>query len=104
MHDFYKTSLNLHSDHPALRAGDPTVQTFRIKTTDSKNVFAYLRKKGNKEVLVVLNLSAQKDLHFDIIDENVTGIFKNAFSRAPNDFTREKSFEMQEWEYLVYEK
>jgi len=104
LHDFYKTLLNLHSDHPALRAGDPTVQTFRIKTTDSKNVFAYLRKKDNKEVLVVFNLSVQKDLHFDIIDENVTGIFKNAFSGAANDFTTEKSFEMQGWEYLVYVK
>jgi len=104
LHEFYKTLLNLHSNHPALHAGDSSVQTFRIKTTDSKHVFAYLRKKGNKEVMVVLNLSAQKDLHFDITDENVTGIFKNAFSGAANDFTTEKSFEMQGWEYLVYEK
>jgi hypothetical protein len=52
----------------------------------------------------VLNLSTQKDLHFEIIDEKVTGIFKNAFSGAANDFTKEKSFEMQGWEYLVYEK
>ena len=104
LHDFYKTLLHLHTNHPSLRSGDPTVQTFRIKTTDPKNVFAYLRKKDNKEVLVVLNLSAQKDLHFDITDENLTGIFKNAFSGAANDFTKEKSFEMQGWEYLVYEK
>ncbi len=104
LQDFYKTLLDLHSNHPALRSGDPAVQTFRIKTTDPKNVFAYLRKKDNKEVLVVLNLSAQKDLHFDITDEKLTGIFKNAFSGAANDFTTEKSFEMQGWEYLVYEK
>lgn len=101
---FYKALLNLHSENPALRAGDSTVQTFRIKTTDSKRVFAYLRKKGNSEVLVVLNLSAQKDLHFDITDEMVKGIYKNVFSGAANDFTSERSFEMQAWEYLVYEK
>src|SRR5258706_9953731 len=59
LHDFYKTLFNLHSNHPALRAGDFTVQTFRIKTTDSSHVFAYLRKKDSKEVLVLLNLSAQ---------------------------------------------
>jgi alpha-amylase len=104
LHGFYKTLLNLHSDHPALRAGDPTVLTYRIKTTGGKNIFAYLRKKGNKEVLVVLNLSPQKDLHFEITDEMVTGLFKNAFSDAANDFTAEKNFEMQGWEYLVYEK
>jgi len=104
LNDFYKTLLNLHSDNPALRAGDSSVQTFRIKTTDSKHVFVYLRKKGSKEVLVVLNLSKQNNLHFEILDEKVSGIFKNAFSGAANDFTKEKSFEMQGWEYLVYEK
>ena len=104
LQDFYKTLLHLHANHPALRSGDTAVQTFRIKTTDPKNVFAYLRKKGNKEVLVVLNLSAQKDLHFDMTDEKLTGIFRNAFSGAANDFTTGRSFEMQGWEWVVYEK
>jgi glycosidase len=104
LNDFYKTLLNLHSNHPALRAGDPAIQTFRIKTTDSKNVFAYLRKKNDKEVFVVLNLSKQNKLRFDILDENIAGGYKNVFSGATNDFTSEKSFEMQGWEYLVYEK
>jgi len=103
-HDFYKALLNLKTNNPALRSGDATVQTFRIKTSDPKNVFAYLRKKENREVLVLLNLSAKRDLHFDIAVEMITGIFKNIFSAAANDFTKEKSFEMQAWEYLVYEK
>lgn len=104
LQDFYRALLHLKSDNPALRSGDASVQTFRIKTSDPKNVFAYLRKSGNREVLVVLNLSANKDLHFDITDSHVTGVYKNVFSGAANDFTREKSFEMQPWEYLVYEK
>ncbi|MBK9463593.1 MAG: 1,4-alpha-glucan branching protein [Chitinophagaceae bacterium] len=104
LHDFYKVLLNLKTNNPALRSGDPTVQTFRIKTSDPKNIFAYLRKSGSREVLVVLNLSKQKDLHFDILDSIVTGTFRNAFSGSANDFTTEKSFEMQGWEYLVYDK
>lgn len=104
LHDFYKTLLDLKSTNAALRSGDPAVQTFRIKTNDSKNVFVYLRKSGNKEVLVILNFSSQKNLRFEITDEKITGIFKNAFSGAANDFTVEKSFEMQPWEYLLYEK
>ena len=101
---FYKTLLHLKTNNPALRSGDASVQTFRVKTTDPKHIFAYLRKKDNHEVLVVLNFSNQKDLHFDITDENVKGMYKNIFSGAANDFTTEKSFEMQGWEYLVYEK
>lgn len=101
---FYKTLLTLKTNNSALRSGDPAVQTFRIKTSDPKNVFAYLRRNGSREVLVVLNMSSQKDLRFEIVDSNVTGVFKNIFSGAANDFTTEKSFEMQNWEYLVYEK
>ncbi len=104
LHDFYKALLNLKTNNPALRNGDPSVQTFHIKTSDPKNVLAFLRKKDNRDVLVVLNLSAQKDLHFEILDEKVKGIYKNIFSGAANDFTNEKAFEMQAWEYLVYEK
>jgi glycosidase len=104
LHDFYKTLLNLHSTHPALHAGDNNVSTWRIKTSDDGNVFAFLRKKEEREVLVVLNLSANNDLHFEITDDKITGIFKNAFSSAANDFTKEKYFEMQGWEFLLYEK
>ncbi len=101
---FYQKLLSLKSSNPALRGGDATVQTLRLKVTDAQNVFAYLRKKGDREVLVVFNLSANKDLHFDILDENVKGIYKKIFSGAANDFSTEKNFEMQDWEFLVYEK
>ena len=104
LNDFYKTLLNLKTNNPTLRSGDASVQTFRIKTSDPKNIFAYLRKKENREILVLLNLTSKKDLHFEITDEMVTGIFKNVFSAAANDFTKEKFLKMQAWEYLVYEK
>jgi glycosidase len=104
LHDFYKTLLNLHSDHPALRAGYEQAKTFRLKTSDDAHVFAYLRKNGEKEVLVILNLSKNKNLHIEITDERVSGIFKNIFSGAANDFTTKKSVGMQAWDYLVYEK
>ena len=104
LHDFYKALLQLNSNNPAMRGGDPTVQTFRIKTSEPKKVFAYLRSNGGNEVLVIINLSKTNDLHFEIIDEHVKGAFINIFSGAPNDFNTGKSFEMQSWEYLVYEK
>jgi len=104
LHDFYKTLLDLHSTHPALKAGDPTVQTFRIRTSDPAHVFAYLRKKDNKEVLTVLNLSSEEDLRFDILDENLAGSFKNVFSGIIKDFTKERSVELDGWGFLVFEK
>jgi glycosidase len=104
LQDFYRILLNLHSNNPALRAGDPAVQTFRINTTDPENVFAYLRKRADREVLVLLHLSGKEDLHFDIIDKMVSGIYKNVFTGNSHDLTTGKSFEMRGWEWQVYEK
>lgn len=102
---FYKTLFTLHATNPALRGGDSSVQTFRIKTSASKEVVAYLRKKGEKEVFVVLNLS-KNDLAADIIDdvEMVKGIYKNVFSGSTIDFTTDRKISLKAWDYLVFEK
>jgi len=104
LQDFYKTLLNLHSDHPALRAGDNEVKTYRLTTTDDAHVFAYLRKNGRREVLVVLNLSDHSPVQFSFNDSRVEGEFRNIFSNVMAGFTNNKNMEMQEWGYLVYEK
>ena len=101
---FYKQLLQLKKQHPALGAGDPSIETHRIKTSADDKVFCFLRKKENREVLVVLNLSAAADLHFDLLDNRVMGTYRNALSGAANDFSATRGFEMQPWEFLVYEK
>jgi alpha-amylase len=102
LHDFYKTLLSLHSNNPAIRAGDPESKTIRIKTNDDKHVFAYLRKNGHHEVLVILNLS-NLDLSFSINDE-LSGKFKEVFSAVQKDLSKDKNFKMKAWDYLVFEK
>ena len=48
LHGFYKTLLNLHSNNPALRAGDPGAKTEKVTTSDDKHIIAFLRKNGDK--------------------------------------------------------
>ena len=103
MEDFYKTLLNLHKNNPALRAGDIAVTTYNLTTTAPDNVMAFLRKNGNNEVLVLLNFSKYL-VHCSVNDEIVNGNYKNIFSKINNDFTVQKSFDLQPWEYLVFEK
>jgi alpha-amylase len=104
LHDFYKTLLNLHYTNPALRGGDPAAITHRVKTTDDAHAFAFLRKNGDREVLVVANFSYQPQVKIDIIDDAVSGIFKNVFSGEPIDLTSQKKFDLEAWEYRVFEK
>ena len=104
LQSFYKTLFTLHATNPALRGGDPSVQTVKIKTSDDKNILAYLRKKEGREVLVLLNLSAENNLHIHINDEHAGGSFKNVFTGENINVAANKIFTMQAGDYLVFEK
>lgn len=101
LNDFYKTLLTLHSTHPALHGDAAKAPVTRLYA--DPNIMAYLRTNGDRQVLVLLNLSKER-VRFELNETKISGIYKNAFSGAANDFTSEKAFEMGPWEYLVYEK
>ena len=103
MADFYKTLLNLKSTNPALRGGDASVATYLINTTSNDKVFSYLRKNGEDEVLVVLNLS-KEDVDLSIDDTNVNGKFKEVFTGVKRDLSADKSLSLKKGGYLVFAK
>ena len=106
LQDFYKTLLTLKKNNPALRAGDASVTTYLLTTNADNNILAFLRKNGNREVLVFLNFSNVKT-KFQVIevkDIYMTGHYTDVFSKADNDFTHNKELELQPWEYRVFEK
>ena len=99
LHDFYKALLTLQHRHPALDARGPV---FQLNTSAGGCVLAYLRKSGEAEVIVFLNLCAQA-VQFQLLDTWVKGHFEELFSLQPHDFSI-RDFEMQPWGYLVYVK
>ena len=104
MHDFYKSLFQLHATHPALRGGDKNVATHRVRTTADENIFAFLRKNGDAEVLVIINLSYTSPVLFGISDPVVSGVFTELFSGIDHDFGQHSSFEMDAWDYKVFVK
>ena len=101
--DFYKTLLNLKSSNPALRGGDPAASTQLLNTTANDKILAYLRKNGENEVLVVLNMSKEA-VDFTIEDDRLLGIFMNVFEGTKRDFNHGKNFHFQTSDYAVFEK
>jgi len=101
LHDFYKSLLNLHSKRPALSAGEPSAKTTLLKTSDDRNVLAYMRKNGMHEVIVVLNFSAND---IDVFIHGLSGRFQEIFSASPTDVSSRLDVRMKPWEYLVFEK
>lgn len=99
---FYKTLLGLRKRCVALRAGDIEGTTTIINTNASDNIFAFIRKLGENEVLVLLNLSSGSLLV--TVNDSLTGKFTNAFSEGEIEINEMSKLEMQGWEYLVYIK
>jgi glycosidase len=97
LHDFYRTLLLLKTSNPALRAGDPSVMTYQLKTNHPSNVLAYLRSKDSNEVLIVLNLSNQP-LDIEIVDDKVKGEFVSVFDLS----ALPERLEAKAWDYFVF--
>jgi len=104
LHDFYKTLLELHANHPALSAADDNIRTYRIATSDDQNIFSFLRKNGNREVLIILNLSSNVEFLLEIRDELISGVYENVFTGEKNDFTTHKNLIVKEWNHFIFSK
>ncbi|MEO7044547.1 MAG: alpha-amylase family glycosyl hydrolase, partial [Ferruginibacter sp.] len=101
--DFYNKLLDVREKNPALRAGDSRVKTFLLHTDHPKNILAFLRKNGNKEVLVLLNFS-KDDVKFttqeNLLKDNYKKVFDDESVVSLNGKT---SFELKAWGYEVWE-
>jgi glycosidase len=103
LHEFYKALLNLHANNPALRAADTASITNRLQTNNDDKVVAYLRKNGDHEVLVILNLSNQP-AHYNLSGKDLRGEFNSLFTHDKIDISKKLSGNLQPWDYQVFYK
>lgn len=101
LHDFYKSLLQLRASNPALQAVNAPAT--RVHTTADDHIFCYVRTNGEREVLVLLNLSSL-DLKFELRAANIAGQYRNVFKNESMTFPAEKHIELNAWNYLVLEK
>ncbi|RYY61706.1 MAG: 1,4-alpha-glucan branching protein [Chitinophagaceae bacterium] len=104
LHGFYKTLLSLHSMNPALRGGDANAKTIRIRNSDGHNVMAYLRKNGDREVFVLLNMSPHSGISVQLDDEHLSGSYRDVFSGEQVEINKGKLMSLGAWQYRVFEK
>ena len=83
LHDFYRTLLHMRKTNAALRAADTNVVTYKIETNNDDKIFAFVRKNGGDEVLVILNLSAEIII-LEIFNDILNGRFINVFDKDVN--------------------
>ncbi len=101
--DFYKTLLALKSTHPALLGGDPAASTQLLNTSANDKILAYLRKNGEREVLVVLNMSKEGQ-NFKIDDDALFGEFSEVFLKTSRNFDDSKVFNLEPSGFAVFQR
>ena len=98
---FYKDLLELRKRNKAISEGE----TFVLPSQNDGHLMAFLRRKEEEEVvLVLLNVSSQDRLRITVENNWLTGNFRNIFSGLSFSFSGKESFELQSGEYIVYEK
>ena len=96
--DFYKTLLNLRKRNAALSAN---ASLKKINAGDNKAVYAYVREKSGKKILVILNLSATEQA-ITINDASLMGKPYNVFMGVKETLSNKK-WNIEPWGYVVYE-
>jgi glycosidase len=103
LHTFYKILLGLRARNPALRSGDPAATTHRLHISTGDRCWAFLRRNGDQEVLVLLNFSAAP-LTVASAELLVPGIFGDVFTGMTYDLGAGPGIDLQAWGYAVMEK
>src|SRR5258708_21729276 len=94
---FYKTLLELRKRNPAL---SPDASFVKVDAGNKDAIYAFIREKGGKKVLVILNLS-NKEQSVAIRDKNLLGKARNVFTNKEETLTEQVS-SMPAWGYLLY--
>ena len=95
---FYNTLLHLRQTNPAL-AADASFK--KIVVGDEKAMYAFIREKGGKRVLVILNLSA-KPQTIKVTNAGFEGDRTNVFMGTKEPLEN-KEWQMEPWGYAIYE-
>ncbi len=98
LHGFYQALLQVRKNK-AIAEGE----TFILPSNHDGELMAYLRKKDNDVILVILNVSKLDRLRINVVNSWLKGKFRNVFSGITFSFSGDESFELQAGEYTVYE-
>lgn len=99
MAPFYKTLLSLRKTNSALNY-DASYK--RLASTSNDVVYAYIREKEGRKVVVILNLS-KKEQRFKITDAVINGNPLNIFMNVNEAVNDEHEFSIEPWGYIVYD-
>ncbi len=98
--DFYKHLFDLKHQNKALWNGEHGGDLVKIATGNDENVYAFIREKDGDKVVVIINLSAEKQ-KIQLEGADYVGDYMNVFSKGAMGLTEGMEMELAAWEYIV---
>ena len=100
---FYSKLNKLKNRNKALWNGDSGGEFKRIKTSDDKSIFAFIREKEGDRVLVVVNLSPDSET-FNLTGNDFSGDFIELFSTKELSLSAKDEMTLEPWGFRVFVK
>ncbi len=100
---FYTELNHLKKTDPVLENGEKGGELFPLSKGINDNVFAFYRQKGEKQLVVILNL-CDKPQDFTLDNPGIHGKYHNFFKNSKLDISSKKTFHLPAWGYVVLEK
>lgn len=101
--NLYKSLFKLKNDNKALWNGNFGSKMQFIENSDSENVLTFIREKEQDKLFAIFNLS-DKSTKINLNDEKIMGSYINLFTKQLSDISKEMSFELNPWEYIILYK
>jgi len=101
--NIYSTLWKLKKENRALWNGLSGNFYKRIKTSNDKNVFAFIRKSGEDKIIAIFNLSSVSS-SFSIADTLFYGAYEDVFSKEKVTYNQTANMTLHGWKYRVMKK
>ncbi|MDK2910505.1 MAG: hypothetical protein PWR20_2073 [Bacteroidales bacterium] len=100
---FYKTLFELKQSTPALWNGKYGGSYYFVKNSARNNIFSFLRRKGDSQILVIINVS-NKPMDFTLGDEAALGDWIDVFSGKMIKIVPREKIHLEPWKYMLLKK
>ncbi|MDP1621702.1 MAG: alpha-amylase family glycosyl hydrolase [Bacteroidales bacterium] len=102
LESFYTTLMQLKKKNDLIASGDSGGRFIKVGSSNDKSVYAFLRKKGIRQIFVILNFS-DTDQTVVFKGSNFTGKYRELFTSQEKEFRAGDKVALSRWQYLVYE-
>jgi len=99
---FYTTLMQLKKQNDLIASGDSGGAFIKVPTAKDKQVYAFLRKKGDRKLFVILNLSGN-DQTVQMKGNDFPGSYHEVFTGQERQWKAGDKVVLTPWQYLVFE-